>query len=158
MRRLNIDDPEFAYDDSDPDGFRNGMFRLGKELGAERTGVSVYELLPGQALCPYHDEYGEEEWVLVLHGRPTIRTPEGSEEAVPFDAVFFPKGPEGAHQIRNDTDEPVRVLMFSDIVYPSATAYPDSGKVGVWTGIREEDLIVERSSKVDYYHGESTRG
>jgi hypothetical protein len=37
---------------------------------------------------------------------------------------------------------------------PSATAYPDSDKVGVWTGIKPENLIVERSSGVDYYRGE----
>jgi hypothetical protein len=43
--------------------------------------------------------------------------------------------------------------MWSTIVYPSATAYPDSGKVVVWTGDRGEDLIVERSSAVEYFHG-----
>jgi uncharacterized cupin superfamily protein len=71
-----------------------------------------------------------------------------------MDLVFFPMGPGGAHQIRNDTDEPVRVLMWSPVVVPSATAYPDSGKVGIWTGVAEEDLLVRRSSKVDYYDGE----
>ena len=71
--------------------------------------------------------------------------------------AFFPRGPEGAHQIGNRTDEPARVLMWSDVTYPSATAYPDSDKVGVWTGWKPEDLIVERSSGVDYYKGESAR-
>ena len=116
--------------------------------------MSVYELPPGQAICPYHYEYGEDEWVVVLAGRPSVRTPEGTEELEPWDAVFFPKGPDGAHQIRNDSDEPARVLMWSTIVYPSATAYPDSDKVAVWTGIRAEDVMVKRSSGVDYYDGE----
>jgi len=97
----------------------------------------------------------EDEWLLVIEGRPSVRTPEGTEQMEPLELVFFPKGPEGAHEIRNDTDGMVQVLMWSTVVYPSATAYPDSDKVGVWTGDKAEDLMVERSSKVDYFHGES---
>ena len=155
MRRANLTDPDFSYRDNDPEGFRSGMARFGPALGAERTGTSAYELPPGQAVCPYHYEYGEEEWLLVLEGRPTVRTPEGSEQLDPLDLVFFPTGPEGAHQVRNDTDEVVRVAMFSEVSLPTATAYPDSGKVGVYTGDRAENLIVERSSGVEYFHGET---
>jgi uncharacterized cupin superfamily protein len=155
MRRLNIADPEFAYDQDVPDGFRAGMLRLGTQLGAEQTGASVYELPPGQSVCPYHYEHGEEEWVLVLQGRPSVRTPEGTEPLEPLDVVFFPRGPGGAHQIRNDTDAPARVLMWSTVVYPAVTVYPDSGKVGVWTAGRADDLLVQRSSAVDYVHDET---
>jgi uncharacterized cupin superfamily protein len=154
MRRLNISDPDFRQDPDDPEGFRSGMLRLGPKLGAQQSGASVYELPPGQALCPYHYEYAEEEWLLALEGRPSVRTPEGTERLEPFDVAFFPRGPAGAHQIRNDTDGPVRVLMWSPVIYPAATAYPDSDKVAVWTGDKSEDVIVPRSSAVDYFHGE----
>ena len=154
MPRVNIANPSFRYDSDDPEGFRAGMYRFGQELGAKQTGTSVYELPPGQSVCPYHYEYGEEEWALVLQGRPTLRGPDGTEQLEPLDVVFFPMGPEGAHQIRNDTDAPVRVLMWSTLVTPTATAYPDSDKVGIWTGVKEENLMVVRSAKVDYYHGE----
>ena len=154
MRVLNIADPEFSYDDDDPPPFHAGMFRLGKPLGARQTGMSAYELPPGQSVCPYHYEYGEEEWVLVLTGRPTLRTPEGERELAPFDAAFFPIGPDGAHQIRNDTAETVRIVMWSTVINPSATAYPDSGKVGVWTGVEGENLMARRSAHVEYYDGE----
>jgi uncharacterized cupin superfamily protein len=155
MQRVNIADPSFRYDSDDPEGFRAGLFRFGTQLGAKDTGTSVYQLPPGQSICPYHYEYGEEEWALVLQGRPTLRTPDGTEQLQQFDVVFFPMGPAGAHQIRNDTDEPARVLMWSTVVVPTATAYPDSDKVGIWTGVKEEDVMVVRSSNVDYYHGES---
>jgi uncharacterized cupin superfamily protein len=155
MQRVNIADPSFRYDSDDPEGFRAGLFRFGTQLGAKDTGTSVYELPPGQSICPYHYEYGEEEWALVLQGRPTLRTPDGTEQLQQFDVVFFPMGPAGAHQIRNDTDQPARVLMWSTVVVPTATAYPDSDKVGIWTGVKEEDVMVVRSSNVDYYHGES---
>jgi uncharacterized cupin superfamily protein len=154
MRRVSVSDPNFTYDPEDAAGFRAGMFRFGASLGAKETGTTVYELPPGESICPYHYEYGEEEWLLVLAGRPTVRDPEGTEQLEPFDVVFFPMGPAGAHQIRNDTDETARVLMWSMIVVPTATAYPDSDKVAVWTGDKSEDLIVRRSSGVDYYDGE----
>jgi uncharacterized cupin superfamily protein len=155
MRRFDISQPTFTFDPADPAGFRSGLFRLTTEADAKQTGTSVYELPPGEALCPYHYEYGEEEWMLVLEGHPTVRTPEGSERLDPFHVVFFPTGPSGAHQIRNDTEARVRVLMWSNVVLPTATAYPDSDKVGLWTGDKSEDVIVARSSAVDYFHGET---
>jgi uncharacterized cupin superfamily protein len=154
MRRVSISDPTFQYDPEDPDGLRSGMFRFGRDLGARQTGATAYDLPPGQSVCPYHYEYGEEEWALVLTGRASVRTPEGTETLEPLEMVFFPAGPDGAHQIRNDTDEPVRVLMWSTVLTPTATAYPDSDKVAIWTGIKAEDLIVRRSSGVDYFDGE----
>lgn len=155
MRRVPLSAAKFEYEPADPAGFRSGMARFGREAGAEDTGATLYELPPGEAVCPYHYEYGEEEWALVLEGTPSVRTPEGVAQLAALDLVFFPKGPEGAHQIRNDSDAPVRILMWSTVVLPTATVYPDSDKVGVWTGVKPEDLIVERSSGVDYYRGES---
>jgi len=154
MRRVSISEPDFTYDPDDAEGFRSGMFRLGGDLGAERTGTTVYELPPGQSVCPYHYEYGEEEWLLVLQGRPSVRTPDGRDRVEPNEVVFFPTGPAGAHQVINDTDETVRVLMWSMITIPTGTAYPDSDKVALWTGDKAEDLIVRRSSGVEYFDGE----
>jgi uncharacterized cupin superfamily protein len=157
MQRINIASPQFEYDGEDPEGFRGGLARLGKLLGgdAKESGISVYELPPGQAVCPYHYECGEEEWLLVLEGNPTLRHPQGSESLEPWDVVFFPKGPAGAHGIRNETEENARVLMFSTVVVPTATVYPDSDKVGIWTGNSEADVVVRRESKVDYFDGET---
>jgi uncharacterized cupin superfamily protein len=154
VKRLNIGAPEFVYDAGDPDGFRAGMLRAGPLLDARQLGASVYELPPGQTICPYHYEYGEEEWLLVLVGRPVLRHPGGEDVREPWDRVVFPTGPEGAHSVRNDSEETVRVLMFSTLVVPTATAYPDSGKIGVWTGHKDEDLMARRTSAVDYYDGE----
>jgi uncharacterized cupin superfamily protein len=153
--RINIQTVDVAYDDSDPDGFRAGGARLGPLLGAGLTGASVYELPPGQSICPYHYEYGEEEWLIVLAGRPTVRHPEGTDQLEPWEAVCFPSGPDGAHAVTNNTDETVRVLMFSNRLTIAASVYPDSGKVGIWTGNKADDLMVERSSGVGYWHGEA---
>ncbi len=88
-------------------------------------------------------------------GRPFVRTPEGTEELKPMDVVFFPRGPEGAHQIGNRTDEPARVLMWSDVDLPERHRVPRQRQGRRLDGLEPEDLIVERSSGVDYYKGES---
>jgi uncharacterized cupin superfamily protein len=154
MDRVNIATPEFQFDADDPEGFRAGMFRPGGTLGAKATGMSVYELPPGQAICPYHYEYAEEEWLLVLEGNPTLRRPEGTTRLEPWDVAFFTTGPDGAHGVRNETDSMVRVLMFSDVRTPAATVYPDSDKIGIWTGNKADDLMVRRESGVEYFDRE----
>ena len=155
MQRVRLSEAEFEHDPTDPAGFRSGMTRFGRDLGATDSGATLYELPPGEAVCPYHYEYGEEEWALVLEGTPSVRTPEGTEKLEPLDLVFFPRGPEGAHQVRNDSDAPARVLMWSTVVLPTATVYPDSEKVGVWTGNKADDVMVRRESGVDYFDREA---
>lgn len=154
MRKVNIAAPELKPDPEDPPGFQAKMFRFGPMLEAKQMGASVYELPPGEAICPYHYEYAEEEWLLVLSGRPSVRHPDGTDELEAWDVVLFETGPDGAHQIRNDGDEPARVLMFSTVTYPAATVYPDSDKIAVWTGNKADDVIVKRSSAADYFDGE----
>jgi uncharacterized cupin superfamily protein len=154
VRRVNIAAPEFKHFPDFPDGFRPGIARLGKLVGAARTGMSVYELPPGQAIGPYHYENPEEEWLLVLEGQPTLRHPAGEDELEPWDVVFFPPGPTGAHMVRNDSDATARVLMFSDVSAVAASVYPDSDKIAIWTGNEADDLIVRRTSGVGYWEGE----
>jgi uncharacterized cupin superfamily protein len=86
--------------------------RRGDELGA-----TVYELGPGNSL-PFHSHHGAEEYLVVLRGRPTLRTGDGSRELAEGEAVHFPRGPDGAHGIANETDELVPVLMASTLVRP----------------------------------------
>lgn len=157
MRRVNIREPEFEFDETDPEGFRAGMFRFGRLLGAARLGTTVYELPPGQQVCPYHYEYGEEEWLLVLAGTPTVRHPEGSDVLQPWDVVCFPAGPDGAHAVKNETEETVRILMYSTVTHPAATVYPDSDKVAVWTGNADDNVIARRADGLDYWDGEASQ-
>jgi uncharacterized cupin superfamily protein len=155
MPRIDIASPTFTYDADDPEGFRCGMLRMGPLLGATHTGASLYEIPPGRTICPYHYEYAEDEWLLVIEGRATLRTPEGEEQIGPRDLVFFPRGPAGAHAVRNDTDTAVRVLMFSNRAEVSVAVYPDSDKIGVWTGNSEDEIMVRRESGVGYYDREA---
>jgi len=155
MDVVNIADPDFTYTDGDPEGFRSGGYRLGPLVGGSRVGASVYELPPGQAVCPYHYEYGEEEWLIVLEGSPLLRAADGEQRLRRWDVVCFPSGPDGAHLVRNDAaDGTVRILMFSNHAVPAISVYPDSGKVGAWTGNEADNLLAFKTSKVEYFAGE----
>jgi uncharacterized cupin superfamily protein len=155
VQRANLNSLEPEYDDTDPEGYRAGMARFGPSIGAVKLGASLYELPPGQSICPYHYEYPEEEWLIVLEGRPTLRHPQGEDELEQGDVVCFPEGPEGAHKVTNRTDETAKVLMFSTRTNPAVAVYPDSDKIGIWTGNDADHVIVPRASNVEYYDGET---
>jgi uncharacterized cupin superfamily protein len=91
-------------------------------------GASVYELGPGNFVV-YHFHHGAEEMMIVLRGTPTLRTPEGERVLEEGDAVFFPRGPDGAHAVRNDAEEPARFVMVSDHPSPEVVEYPDLRQV-----------------------------
>ena len=156
MRRVNLHALKPEYDESDPDGYHAGMARFGAALEAVMIGGTVYELPPGQSNCPYHYEYGNEEWLIVLQGRLTLRHPGGEDELEPGDVVCFPVGPDGAHKLTNKGAEVVRVLLLSTKIDPSVAVYPDSDKIGVWPDAdRRDHILVRRESGVDYWDRET---
>ena len=141
-----------------PEGLRSRRARMGYALGSELIGISQFELPPGEAAYPYHFHYADEEVAIVLSGRPTLRTPEGERPLSEGEAVRFQLGPEVAHQLRNDTDEPVVFLTISSSGRPDIVHYVDSDKIGVGErlprggGLR---AFFPREAGVDYWHGES---
>jgi uncharacterized cupin superfamily protein len=90
----------------------------------ENLGASLYELGPGNWV-PFHFHHGSEELLVVLRGRPTLRTGEGKRQLDEGDVVHFPTGPDGVHGVSNETDEPVRYLIASTLVSPEVAEYPD---------------------------------
>jgi uncharacterized cupin superfamily protein len=155
LRKVNVFSAEVQWDDDDPAGYNAGASRFGGEIGGSMLGATIYELPPGQSNCPYHYEYGNEEWLTVLRGRLTVRHPGGEEELEAGDTVAFVNGPDGAHKLTNRSDEPVRVLMFSTQIEPSAAVYPDSDKIGLWPGDDRDKIMVNRAdANVGYWEGE----
>jgi len=160
MRRPNAFEADFAaaYEagrrtGGEPEGYRCATVPFGSAAGGRELAVNLFELPPGQTLCPYHYEYVE-EWLLVLLGEVQVRTPAGVSPARAGDLVCFPSGPEGAHNVWNDGEEPARVVMFSAAAAPSVCVYPDSGKVGVWASESDDWRFRAAEGKVDYYEGE----
>jgi uncharacterized cupin superfamily protein len=101
----------------------------------------VYELGPGNFVA-YHFHHASEELMVVLRGRPTLRTGQGRRRLEEGEVVHFPAGPDGAHGITNETDEPARYLMTSTLQSPEVVEYPDlkqitaQARTGSMTGER----------------------
>lgn len=129
--------------------------RLGPELGGDKLGATLYELAEGQAICPYHYEYPEEEWLFVVEGTPSVRHPEGEDVLEAGDVVCFTSGPDGAHQVLNRAPETARVIMASTRVTPAVAVYPDSDKIATFTGNDADNLMLRRAAAVEYFEGET---
>ena len=142
VRRANLAAIECDRRPQLPEGFHRSSSRVGAALGATRTGLSVYELPPGQAISPYHFEDPIEEWLLVVSGTPTLRHPGGEVPLEPWDTVFFPSG--------NDSESTARVAMFSSGgAAAGAVVYPDSDMIWMWTEDDAVNVIVKRRSAED---------
>jgi hypothetical protein len=64
------------------EGWREGAL-VGQRIGGELIGATMSEVEPGNKLWPYHTHHLNEEWVIVLRGEPTLRTPEGEHVLQP---------------------------------------------------------------------------
>jgi uncharacterized cupin superfamily protein len=151
---VNVFDVPRAADEGEPEGYGALYARIGPLIGASALGMTIYELAEGVAICPYHYEYPEEEWLLVLEGTPTVRDPDGEHVLASGDLVCFPSGPTGAHKVSNRAPERALVAMLSTISHPAIAVYPDSGKVGLWSGDGDVAMLVPRDAAVDYWVGE----
>ena len=80
----------------------------------------------------------------MLAGNPTLRTPDGERVLGPWDIAWFPRGPAGTHGLRNDTDDPARVVFFSTVSDPEVAVYPDDDKIGMIAGFTSPDLEILR--------------
>jgi uncharacterized cupin superfamily protein len=131
---------------SEREGYRWRSAAIGRGLGAEQIGATLYVLGEGERSFPYHFHHGMEEWVLVVDGTPTLRSPDGERTLRRGDVVCFPTGPEGAHQFRG----PGTVLVLSASRALETIEYPDSGKIAT----RPPGKVWRAGDTVDYWEGE----
>ena len=134
-------------------GYAVGGTLVGKRVGLEELGVTLYVLPPDNANAPYHWHHNIEEALLVLSGEPTLRTPEGERRLLSGDLVPFPRGASGAHKVTNSSNDVARYLIFSTKPASDIVEYPDSQKVGF--GSRGQgSRIVRDGESLDYWDGE----
>jgi uncharacterized cupin superfamily protein len=157
----NVFEPDFdAEQDKPPFTWRRA--RLGRQAGAEELGASLFELPPGASSFPLHVHHANEEMLVVLAGRPTLRSIEGERELSTGELVACPAGRRGAHRLDNRTDAPARFLVISTMNAPEVNEYPDSGKFWVRDYApgrqppdhSELDTVVPDRPEVDYLDGE----
>jgi uncharacterized cupin superfamily protein len=146
---VNLADIARGEERQECEGFHHFDQTLGPQVGAEILGCSLYTIPPGARNWPYHYHLGNEEWVVVVAGRPTLRSPEGVRELEVGDLVAFPAGEEGAHDLSNRSGEDVRVAIFSTLQRTTLPVYPDSEKVGA------NRMYFRFADDVGYWYGES---
>lgn len=154
MEIFNLFGEQDWDDENDREGFRHRATAIGKRLGAELLGGSLYEIPPGEKTWPYHYELGCEEWLIAISGRAMLRGPDGERELAPGDVAVFPEGPAGAHQVLNRSEEPCRVLILSSKSPVAIVHYPDSAKVGLWTESGGYQAMLRSEPDLDYWEGE----
>jgi uncharacterized cupin superfamily protein len=126
LRRMsNLNDPL----ELTADGIR--AVRVAERAGAEHLGASMYELQPDEEMV-FHYHVQREELLIVLRGRLSLRSADGWEELPEGEVVAFPRGERGAHAYRNDRNEPVRLLMISEMNAPNISVYPDTNQIGLF--------------------------
>jgi uncharacterized cupin superfamily protein len=159
MDVVNESDLDWQTVDEGPTRFKRK--RLASAAGGDELGCSRYELPAGGRSWPYHYHTGNEEALFVTDGSGTLRTPDGEVPLEAGDYVTLPAGPESAHRVVNDGDEPLSYLAFSTMADPDVTVYPDSGKVGVFAGSppggdgeRDVEGYYRVGDDVSYWEGE----
>ena len=141
MSENNIWSEEWGEQPEDWSGGGGRSKQLPRATERPGLGLTIYEFEPGNFVV-YHFHHAFEELLVVLRGRPTLRTPSGERQLDEGEAVYFPPGPEGTHGLKNETDEPVRILMASTLSSPEVAEYPDlrqitaQARTGSMTGER----------------------
>jgi uncharacterized cupin superfamily protein len=136
---------------------------LGRAAGSERTGIKVYDVLPGKLTNPPHSHSAEEEIFVVLDGSGTVELwphPRAATEPDRWTGGHEQHAVRAGHTIASPagTGRPLgiragaggmRVLAYgtrdpNDILY-----YPRSGKVSL-RGVG----VIGRIEQLDYWDGE----
>lgn len=155
--QVNVFDPRWTGQGGDPP-LIGRTARVGAAAGCERLGATLYEIEAGNNASPYHFHHANEELIVVLAGRPSVRTPDGTSELRPGDVFACPAGSSGAHQVQNHAQELARVLVLSTMIYPDVAELLDSDKVMVMSAppgaVGRMAAAFQRTSAVDRLAGE----
>lgn len=85
---------------------------LGDLGGLAQYGVRLQRLLPGQSSSMRHWHDREDEFVLVLEGKPTLVEDSGETTLDPGAAAAFPAGRPNGHTLENRGADVVRFLVI----------------------------------------------
>ena len=131
--------------------FGGRVRRLAPEGSATHVGVLMEELAPGKQSAPFHWHTCEEEHMVFLEGRATLRLGDRHHPVQAGDYVCFPAGQRAGHCLVNDSDAPCRYLVIGERDPNDVCFYPDSGKVMMRGADR---AVFSLTDAKDYWDGE----
>lgn len=88
---------------------------IGRAQGLTRIGIHYEITPPGSRSSFPHAESDEEEFVLVLKGKPDVWIDGTIYELVEGDSVAFPAGTGIAHSFLNNSSEPAHLLIIGEV-------------------------------------------
>lgn len=137
---------------------RMQLRRLGAAAGGAMIGANLTEVAPHSVSFPFHYHCATEEALYVLRGSGVARIGEDRVRVGPGDWIAFPVGPEHAHQMINDGDEPLVYLCVSaSLQKVDVVGYPDSKKVAASAGTFEKPIhrwVSKQGDTLDYWADE----
>lgn len=162
MLKNKINVEQLEWQESEHDDFGSARKQLAAQAGGKQLGCSLYKVMPGKKAFPYHYHLANEEAILILSGNGMLRLGEEKVKVNKDDYIALPIGADHAHQIINDSDEPLLYLCFSTMIEPEVMGYPDLDKIGVMTGsapgqtknTNSFKVFYPKDKAVSYYEGE----
>ena len=152
-RVVNIDELTLEHW-TQGDKFEARSARVGSRLGAKELGYSYDVLPPGKTGCPFHSHHAEEEMFFIVSGSGLLRYGNETRKIRAGDFICCPTGgADTAHQIVNDSSEPLAFVSVSTMMPAEVCEYPDSGKIGAYGGQALRHMT-RPSHALDYWDGE----
>ena len=139
--------PWESYAQGDRFGIR--YQQLGQFGGGTHVGVCMEVLEPGKEACPTHYHMLEEEHLLILEGKATLRLGDKTFELAPGSYACFPAGQKVGHTLVNRGDAPCRYLVIGERNDHDVIVYPESGRVSV----RLTGEGYRKSATMEYWDG-----
>lgn len=130
-----------------------GSVDIAKLSGLQSIACNYRVLKKGQISCPYHYHHNAEELFVILEGKGRLRTEQGFFDVAKGDTIFFETGKEGAHQIKNESEEDLVYLDLRTLHGFDVCEYPDTGKVNL---IGKEIFL--KGKQTEYFDGEEHIG
>ena len=118
------------------------------------VGVQIEELAPGKQSSPAHYHMLEEEHLLVLEGRVTLRLGDEKYELSAGHYVCFPAGQKAGHCLVNESGAVCRFIVIGERKPNEVCVYTDSNKILV----RAAGEIYDKAAVKPYWDGEKTKG
>jgi uncharacterized cupin superfamily protein len=110
--------------------------------------LEILRLAPGHTPYPYHSHSAQWELYHVISGEGIVRHKDGTTPIESGDAfIFLPDEP---HQLANNGNVDLVVLVIADNPMGESAYYPDSKK---WL-VRSPERRLMRAEPLDYFDGE----
>lgn len=117
---------------------------LGDLFGLANFGVNLTRLPPNAVSALRHAHTKQDEFIYILHGRPTLHTDESRTQLSPGMCAGFKAGTGNAHRLVNETAEEVVYIEVGDRTAGDEGSYPDDDLKallvdGKWKFVHRDD-------------------